>query len=172
MFTPWRHRRLLVQASGVNGFWLGEGLVVLSTWLLSATALLKLVSLLGSNKLLAVRDPLLHVTNRTIFACVGTAELIASVTLLATRMSLTGKQLTLGAFGVSMGIYRLLRWQMKVQTPCSCLGVFGQGLPFPKEWLDSILIACVVVWIAVGFCGFAQCVRGRRDHLQPANSEA
>lgn len=152
--------------------WFGEVLVVFSAWLLSATALLKLVSLLGSAKLLEVTDPVLHLTNRTVYLWAGTAELIVSVTLLATRMSLRSKHLTLGLFGIIFGTYRLIRWLMKVQTPCSCLGVFGQGLPFPQEWLDPILMACIMVWTTVGLCGLARCVRERRDHLQPTNSEA
>lgn len=130
----------------------------LAVWPLLASGLIKITSLLSQSRLMLVTDPILMVTNKTIYAGVGGMEVVTSAAVLLVAGKLRKKQILIGILAGGMAWYRLMQKWLNVSDPCPCLGSFGATLPIPYWMLDRILIGLVICWIIIGAWGLSMSI--------------
>jgi hypothetical protein len=127
-----------------------ELVTYVGAWALLVPGLLKILSLLGSEKLLHVYDPVLHIPNWIVFGTVGVVELTTCWIIVSTECHLLLKESLLGILGIGMLAYRILRVKGGIVAPCGCLGEFSEGLPLTPEAINMILLFLIGLWLVPG----------------------
>lgn len=123
--------------------------------ILSATALAKLYSTLGSARVLDRADDLFGLPNRWILFGVGAVELAVVCVLLLSRVERV-KVLSLLWLSSMFGLYRGAKWYFHVTGPCKCLGSLTEKLGIKPETVESVMTGVAgylflgsLVWLAL-----------------------
>lgn len=114
-----------------------------SAIILAFTALAKVISAAGSVKILALPDPLLLWSNRSILITLGIIEVSLSAYLITGKYQLR-KLAALGFLASCFLGYRLGLTVMGYTAPCHCLGTITEALPITHElgnWLSKATLA-------------------------------
>ena len=116
--------------------------------LLLATASAKLISSLGSARILQNSDPILGLTFRNVFRLVGAVELAMAL------VCLFGKGIKLQAslvawLATTIVAYRLDLVWIGYQKPCSCLGNLMDALHIPPQAADTAM-KIILAYLLIG----------------------
>lgn len=94
---------------------------ILCAVILIGTAFLKLLSIAWDQPILSQQDPIIPLTNRTVYAGVATCEVLIALRLFVSKSSFE-KCALLVWIALGFSVYRLGHWISGVPEPCSCLG--------------------------------------------------
>jgi hypothetical protein len=95
--------------------------LVVSGLSLGLSAAFKLISALGTARILAEPDPLFGITNQQLFLLAGLLEASVAAVILANR-NLRLRLILLAALSANLLLYRLGVWWLGAPQPCPCLG--------------------------------------------------
>jgi len=126
--------------SGAKAFALAAGIFLL------LTAAAKIVSALGSSKMLNVDDPVFHIQFRFLLLGVGIIEAaIGAKCLFAPAAPITGW--LLAWLSTNILAYRIgLKW-LGWKRPCNCLGNLTDALHMSPQVVDRIMIISLALLI-------------------------
>jgi hypothetical protein len=117
--------------------------------ILVVTANAKLLSVLWSSPgILAVADPLLQISTRSLLLLVGVSEIGAAIYLLLGGTSFN-KLLLILWFGLCFGVYRLGLLLIRAEKPCSCLGTLDFVAPIGAKAVD-LFLKSLIAYMIVG----------------------
>lgn len=121
----------------------------------------KLYSAAGEARILAVRDPLLLLTNRELLLAAGLLELAVAAYLLFGRNARI-KLWLLAWLGVNFLLYRLALAWIAPGKPCPCLGTLAERLPLRPDKVD-LLLKLVILYMLGGSLFFLLFGRAHGD---------
>jgi hypothetical protein len=134
-----------LQKSAKIGLWVSGTLLALS-------GVVKLISALGSARILLEADPLFGISQRELYLLVGILEIWVVINL-ARRRNLRWKLLLVAALSTNLLIYRIGLWWLHVRKPCPCLGNAAAWTGADPKFLDIIMKASLA-WLLVTSYGF------------------
>jgi hypothetical protein len=112
--------------------------IITASILLGITAIAKIISALGSARLLLEPDPLTGLSFRHLMLLAGLTELaISCLCLFINRQKLNA--ILIAWLSTSFVIYRLGLWWLNWQRPCHCLGYFTDALHMSPEMADTAM---------------------------------
>jgi hypothetical protein len=99
--------------------------------ILCVTAVAKLSVLFSDSRVLNRADPVFEFLNvRQLMLCAGLVEFIVVSVLLANRATAFSKLTALFTLSLAFLAYRTTRYILGVITPCNCMGVLVDWIPF------------------------------------------
>lgn len=118
---------------------------------LSTTAIAKLISAMGTTRILQHSDPLLSVTYKHLFLGTAFVEGIVVIVLLFSRTNLLRLGL-IAWLATNFLLYRVGLWWVNAPEPCGCLGTLTARLSIDPKIADRIMLSLLVV-LLVGSYG-------------------
>jgi hypothetical protein len=116
--------------------------------LFMAAAIAKLISAIGSARILDNPDPILYISFRKIFWIVGGLELlVALICLFGRRIQLQSG--LVACLSTNFALYRLGLWLIGWHRPCSCLGNLTDALHIPPQTADTAM-KVILVYLLIG----------------------
>jgi hypothetical protein len=100
----------------------------------------------GEAGILDAMETLFPITTRYMLLTVGSIELLCAVVILCARQSTLSLVVVLW-LGGNFAAYRIAGFFLGNHKPCPCLGKLGEGLPFNRNTLNTLLEAFVVYMI-------------------------
>jgi hypothetical protein len=113
-----------------------------------ATAMAKLISGIGSARILDNPDPIFYISFRKILWIAGGLELLVAL------ICLFGRQIQLQSWLVAclstnFALYRIGLWLIGWHTPCSCLGNITDVLHIPPQTADTAM-KIILAYLLIG----------------------
>jgi hypothetical protein len=132
---------------GLNPAKAAAAVVWASVVLLVFSAASKLVSAVGSARILLEQDPVFGMTNRQLFFLLGFLELAVVFTIVRTP-NLKLKLLLLAGLSTNMLLYQAGILWLGLPRPCPCLGNAGAWLRLSPGFVSSVIKG----WLAWLLC--------------------
>lgn len=125
-----------------------EWFVLSSGYILLLAGAAKVVSILGSARLLDQPDALTGIRLRVLLAVVGGVELVTGMVIVIARKRTIAVGLIAWMAGCFVS-YRVGLWLVGGKKPCPCLGNLTDALRIPPDLAD-MLIRVVLAYLLVG----------------------
>ncbi len=116
--------------------------------LLLLTGVAKLLAWFGSAAILALRDPVFGITNRSLMVGVGGLEAAIGLVMLGSRSGQRAYWLAAWCGGNFL-LYRVLAKLLHAGAPCPCLGTVTQHLPLSARTVE-VLLCCIIAYLIAG----------------------
>jgi len=138
---------------------------------LAATALVKFLTVLGEQKMLALADPLFPaLTNRHVLSVAVVLELVVVAAVIKIKLP-EHKLLVVAWFASLLFMYRWGIWSSGIAKPCPCMGSLGDWTGFTSETIDKVSLS-LLIYLFFGSMGllFHSIVTPRGSSLTNASA--
>lgn len=132
--------------------------------LLSLTALIKVISALGSAPILEVREPILYLKYRYVLVSVAVVEL-GVVFMCCSRLNVLLKVCAVAWLATMFVLYRIGLLWVGYDYPCRCLGNVLDGLGLSAsagDWVAKMILAYLLCGSYFGLYHLSSCRCSRR----------
>lgn len=130
--------------------------------LLLITASAKIISTMGSARILNTNDPIAMIPFRYMFLGVGTIEIAVALFCFVGRKS-TPQLLTILWLASNFLLYRIGLVVVGYHRPCNCLGNLTDALPLSSDTIEVILRIILVYLLTGSYLGLLWTCKKRMD---------
>jgi hypothetical protein len=133
-------------------------------WILYCLAVIKMLSAIGSLRILEIPDPLLGVSNRSALVGVALVEFFVAGVVTGHHSDRV-RALVLFWLSSMFVIYRVFSWLLDPGKPCACLGFVGSWLGLPQSVITCIALGINVYFLTVALAILMREAVVRREHF-------